>query len=166
MAAASAFLGLLMLTACMKRYDATYSAASFVGSFVVSASIMSAVHYDTFSSLENAVDFFLYPTGLLILMVGVYMLVRESEAADELLFIENDGDEQIVPVRKNTDDSSQVSRGSLAWAFQDERTALLRSNHVSLSSMVAALHVHKSRRRGTNESRSCGINSLTLDFYH
>lgn len=166
MAAASAFLGLLMLTACMKRYDATYSAASFVGSFVVSASIMSAVHYDTFSSLENAVDFFLYPTGLLILMVGVYMLVRESEAADELLFIENDGDEQIVPVRKNTDDSSQVSRGSLVWAFQDERTALLRSNHVSLSSMVAALHVHKSRRRGTNESRSCGINSLTLDFYH
>jgi hypothetical protein len=34
LAAASAFIGLLMLTACMKRYDATYSAASFVGSFV------------------------------------------------------------------------------------------------------------------------------------
>jgi hypothetical protein len=34
LAAASAFFGLLMLTACMKRYDATYSAASFVGAFV------------------------------------------------------------------------------------------------------------------------------------
>lgn len=103
MAGASAFIGLLFLTACMKRYDATYSAASFVGSFVVSASIMSAVHYHTFHSLLHIWNLILYPFGLLVLIVGVYILVRESPEPDEMEI--NDDDEEVVPMRKNTDDS-------------------------------------------------------------
>jgi hypothetical protein len=78
MAAASAFSGLLILTTCMKRYDATYSAAMFVGSFVVLASMMSAVHYDTFAELTDMLNYILYPAGLLILMVGVIILVTNT----------------------------------------------------------------------------------------
>lgn len=101
LAGGSAFLGLLFLTACMKRYDATYSAASFVGSFVVSASIMSAAHYDTFQSLEKVSNYVLYPVGLVVLMVGVYLLVRESEDASD-----NSGPRDLPePVRKGTGDS-------------------------------------------------------------
>ena len=79
LAAGSAFGGLLFLTACMKRYDATFSSAMLVGSFVVSASIMSAVHYATFAHLESAWNWVLYPLGLVILMAGVWMLVHEQE---------------------------------------------------------------------------------------
>ena len=78
LAIVTAFVGLLLLTACMKRYDATYSSAMFVGSFVISASVMSAVHYDTFGNLEKFYDFFFYPIGLLVLMFGIYILVHET----------------------------------------------------------------------------------------
>lgn len=78
LAISTSFIGLLLLTACMKRYDATYSSAMFVGSFVISASIMSAVHYKTFSNLEAIWNYFLYPLGLVILMTGVYILVHET----------------------------------------------------------------------------------------
>jgi drug/metabolite transporter (DMT)-like permease len=91
MAAATAFSGLLILTACMKRYDATYSAASFVGSFVVSASIMATAHYDTFGELQGLVNYILYPFGLVVLMVGVYLLVRESSDDDD----DDDDDDEV-----------------------------------------------------------------------
>jgi drug/metabolite transporter (DMT)-like permease len=87
LAIVSAFSGLLLLTACMKRYNATYSSAMFVGSFVVSASIMSACHYSTFAHLETLWNKILYPAGLLILMGGVLMLVKETKEAP------NDDDE-------------------------------------------------------------------------
>lgn len=80
LAIVTAFTGLLFLTACMKRYDATYSAAMFVGSFVVNASIMSAVHYSTFAHLRGIVNWIFYPGGLLVLMGGVWMLVKEKGA--------------------------------------------------------------------------------------
>ena len=79
LAALTAFAGLVCLTACMKRYDATYSSAMFVGSFVVSASIMSAVHYDTFQNLPGMINYILYPAGLGVLLAGVGLLVRDSE---------------------------------------------------------------------------------------
>jgi len=75
---ATSFGGLLCLTACMKRYDATFSSAMFVGSFVISASIMSAVHYNTFQNLESIKNWIMYPTGLIILMLGVFILVRKT----------------------------------------------------------------------------------------
>ena len=86
LAITTAFTGLLFLTACMKRYDATYSAAMFVGSFVVSASIMSAVHYSTFAHLQGLTNVILYPGGLFVLMGGVWMLVKEkgAEVLDEI----------------------------------------------------------------------------------
>jgi Uncharacterized conserved protein len=75
----SSFTGLLFLTACMKRYDATFSSAMFVGSFVISASIMSAVHYDTFQNLESIWNWIMYLLGLMILMIGVKMLVNATD---------------------------------------------------------------------------------------
>jgi hypothetical protein len=81
LAGGTALVGLLILTGCMKRYDATYSAASFVGSFVISASIMSSVHYHTFASLKGIINCILYPFGLLVLMVGVYQLVSDTTTA-------------------------------------------------------------------------------------
>ena len=83
LAGATAFVGLLWLTACMKRYDAAYSSATFVGSFVVSASIMSAVHYKTFEMLHDTWNYVLYPVGLCILMIGVYILVLEKNVHDD-----------------------------------------------------------------------------------
>lgn len=85
----TAFGGLLLLTACMKRYDVTYSSAMFVGAFVVSASIMSAAHYHTFENLESAVNYVLYPCGLILLMMGVVILAHETNTTD------NDEDEII-----------------------------------------------------------------------
>jgi hypothetical protein len=75
LALASAFGGLMLLSACMKLYDATFSAAMFVGSFVVSASIMSAVHYHTFENLSSSTDFVMYPSGIAVLLSGVALLV-------------------------------------------------------------------------------------------
>ena len=78
LAALSSFSGLLFLVGCMRRYDATYSSAMFVGSFVVSASLMSAVHYATFRMLAGWWNYVLYPAGLLILMGGVAILVEDA----------------------------------------------------------------------------------------
>lgn len=117
MAAATGFFGLLILTACMKRYDATYSAAMFVGSFVVSASIMSAVHYDTFAGLTDMSSYILYPAGLLILMVGVFILVTNTKEETE----EDDEDVMVEPVRKDTDDSQVCS----STAYQTMKCRLL-----------------------------------------
>lgn len=77
-AAATAFAGLLLLSACMKRYDATYSAAMFVGSFVVSASIMSAIHYDTFLHVTGT-NLILYLTGLAVIIAGVWVLIMDND---------------------------------------------------------------------------------------
>ena len=82
MAGATALIGLAFLTCCMKRYDVTYSAAMFIGSFVVSGSIMSAIHYDTFQHL-NTLSYFLYPAGLAILLSGVSVLVCEATEHEE-----------------------------------------------------------------------------------
>mmetsp|Transcript_28007 Transcript_28007/g.41354 ORF Transcript_28007/g.41354 Transcript_28007/m.41354 type:complete len:335 (-) Transcript_28007:108-1112(-) len=81
-AMAAAFGGLLLLTACMKRYDVTYSSAMFVGSYVVVVSIMSSVHYNTFQNLEDVINYILYPTGLAIIMTGVWILLKEGKAKE------------------------------------------------------------------------------------
>jgi hypothetical protein len=80
LAAATSFTGLLFLTACMKKFDATFSSAMFVGSFVVSASIMSAVHYSTFQALEGIINYIMYPLGLLVLMAGVAILLQNTSS--------------------------------------------------------------------------------------
>ena len=108
LAGATAFIGLLLLTACMKRYDATYSSSTFVGSFVVSASIMSAAHYNTFAQLQSLKNYVLYPTGLLTLMVGVYLLVKNTKDSDE--DSESNNDVEVEPIRKNSADSQQVCK--------------------------------------------------------
>ncbi|KAL9179012.1 hypothetical protein ACHAXT_011985 [Thalassiosira profunda] len=76
----TAFAGLLCLASCMKRYDATYSAAMFVCSFVVSTSLMSCVHYSTFRNLDGWASFVMYPLGLLTLFMGAFVLVKPGTA--------------------------------------------------------------------------------------
>lgn len=78
MAAATSLIGLLFLTACMKQYDATFSSAMFVGSFVISASIMSTIHYSTFQDLNGIINYIMYPFGLMVLLAGVAILLRSS----------------------------------------------------------------------------------------
>lgn len=70
--------GLSILTQCMKRYDATFSNAMNAGSFVVSSGIMSAVHYHTFSNFSSKYSSVMYPTGLAIILVGLWILVRNT----------------------------------------------------------------------------------------
>merc|ERR1719401_423702 len=72
----TAFVGLLFLAACMKRYDATYSASMFVVSFVLSASLMSLVHYHTLEHLDTVVNYVLYPVGLMTVFLGAFILVK------------------------------------------------------------------------------------------
>jgi hypothetical protein len=60
----------------MKRYDATYSSAMFVVSFVISASCMSTIHYHTVEHLDGFVNYLMYPLGLMTLFLGAYMLVK------------------------------------------------------------------------------------------
>lgn len=102
----SSFGGLLFLTACMKRYDATFSSAMFVGSFVISASIMSAMHYNTFSNLEGIWNWIMYPLGLIILMIGVKMLVNATSESEMIC------DDEIV--RRDSDNSSGSEESSSA----------------------------------------------------
>ena len=78
LAAFTAFTGLLILTRAMKRYDATFCSAMFVGSFIVTASIMADIHYHTFANLTGLVNFIMYPIGLFILMIGLYVLVQDT----------------------------------------------------------------------------------------
>jgi uncharacterized membrane protein len=79
LAAATAFGGFLFLAACIKKYSVTFSAATFVGSFVVSASIMAAVHYQTFDHLYHWYNRLCYPLGLVLLMLGVSLLIYNDE---------------------------------------------------------------------------------------
>jgi len=115
-AAGTAFTGLLILTACMKRYDATYCAASFVGSFVVSASIMAAVHYNTFVKLEGILNYVMYPLGIAVLMIGVHLLVGESSESHE--------EGELVSQRRqhytNSDDASFDSEHMLCYTDASE----------------------------------------------
>lgn len=111
-AALTSFGGLLLLTACMKRYDATYSSSMFVGSFVLSASFMSAVRYHTFQHLDSVWNYVLYPTGLLILLFGIYMLATvtldgdDDDNTDTVLVV----DSTLMPRRKSSfDEMATVS---------------------------------------------------------
>lgn len=84
----AAFGGFFLLTLCMKRYSATYSASMFVGSFVLSASFMSAIKYHTFQHLHSLQEMLLYPTGLLFLLTGTIVLARDGDGDNETVFAE------------------------------------------------------------------------------
>ena len=101
-----AFMGLVALSHCMKRYDATYSNASYVGSFVIVASIMSAIHYDTFQNLHSIRNYIMYPIGLIVLMVGVYILANHN----------GDGSERI-----EDGDDAEGDKGNVYTNAQDEQ---------------------------------------------
>jgi len=68
---------------CMKRYDATYSSASYAGADVISVSVMAAVHYHTFHNLKGMENLVLYPVGLLLTVFGCAILAFEQNADDK-----------------------------------------------------------------------------------
>jgi len=78
MAATVALTGLLLLMACMKRYDANFSASMYLGSTVISASIMSMVHYHTFDRIGSRIKSISYLMGLLTLLFGCTILANEE----------------------------------------------------------------------------------------
>lgn len=110
----AALIGLLILTGCMKRYDTTYSASSFVGSFVVSTSIMSALHYNTFAELEGIMSYIMYPFGIATSMVGVYFLIGDSSASCEEETVDEYSNERI---RVITIDEDNVTPDSSDHTF-------------------------------------------------
>ena len=78
----------------MKRYDATYSAAMFVVSFVISTSLMSCVHYHTFDHLDGFTSCVMYPVGLATLFAGAYMSTSNKGNDDgqrERLLVDGEG---------------------------------------------------------------------------
>jgi drug/metabolite transporter (DMT)-like permease len=80
MAVITGFAGLLCLSACMKRYDATYGSAMFVVSFVITTSSMSAIHYHTFAGIGGERAIIMYLFGLCVLIYGATILVRPRAA--------------------------------------------------------------------------------------
>jgi hypothetical protein len=74
----TSFSGLMCLSACMKRYDATYSSSMFVVSFVLSASCMSSLHYHTVEHLDGFINYVMYPLGLVTLFLGAYILIKPT----------------------------------------------------------------------------------------
>ena len=60
---------------------------------------MAAVHYNTFAGLEGVLNYILYPLGIAVLMIGVYILVRESNESYE-------EDESVDQQRRQQDTSS------------------------------------------------------------
>lgn len=119
LAAATSLIGLLFLTACMKQFDATFSSAMFVGSFVVSTSIMSTVHYSTFQDLNGIINYIMYPFGLMVLLAGVAVLLRSSTAT---------GGEDVLNANGEVCDYS----GAVLECHESDESSSGRKNMVSL----------------------------------
>ena len=69
---------LILSLECMKRYNATYSAACHLASMTVSATLMSMARYHTWDHLSNSYAL-LYPFGLVVLLVGCIVLAMEDD---------------------------------------------------------------------------------------
>ena len=110
LAMTTGFAGLLCLSACMKRYDATYASAMFVVSFVITASSMSAVHYHTFAGIDGERAIVVYLFGLSVLIYGATILVKPQAAASCL---PDKGDFSVS-------DSSEDSLGSLDGSKEEK----------------------------------------------
>lgn len=76
-AAVLSISSLILSLECMKRYEASFSCASYTGAMMFSVSIMSAVHYNTFSHLEGWLNFAFYILGLVVTMSGCLTLAQE-----------------------------------------------------------------------------------------
>ena len=109
MAITTGFAGLLCLSACMKRYDATYASAMFVVSFVITASLMSAVHYHTFADIGGERRIVMYLMGLAVLIYGAIILVRpkaanrsDKERSDSEDQMRDSKEEMLIETSSNT----------------------------------------------------------------
>lgn len=79
-AIATAVGNLTCQTLCMKRYDATFSNAMTAGSFVLSTTVMSTIHYHTFANLSSTYDGLVYVMGMVLILVGLWVLMRPKGA--------------------------------------------------------------------------------------
>jgi drug/metabolite transporter (DMT)-like permease len=163
MAMVTAFGGLLLLTACMKRYDATYSSAMFVGSFVVSATIMSAVHYNTFAHLQpSIVNYVLYPAGLVILMSGIWMLIHEKHEQEQE---ENNHDyHRHLGLVSEGGGGEQEDEATPCWMTTD--TATLSSSNEKETTNSSYATCTGSEAAGSTVQGQGGLTLMTLDDDH
>jgi hypothetical protein len=98
--------GMLLLTACMERYSVTFSSALFMGSMVLNSSLMSAIHYQTFSHISTTSNKVMYPIGLIILLGGVVKISASTDAdetenrSDKLLSTTSEISSQLTEQRK------------------------------------------------------------------
>ena len=128
LAIATAVGGLSILTRCMKRYDVTFSNAMNAGSFVVSASIMSAVHYKTFANLSSRNSAIMYPLGLAIILVGLWILVRHTREAEVHQYnnvISNDDDDTISSLRDLKEEVSHLELTTVEQIAMEESAGLV-----------------------------------------
>lgn len=58
---------------------------------VISASLMSAIHYDTFAHIRRGLYIVLYPVGLVVILCGVSIFTVAPESARAVNVIGNDG---------------------------------------------------------------------------
>lgn len=124
--------GMMILSECMKRYDATYTSGTYAGSLTLCASVVSALHYHTFSNLEG-IHRILYPVGLGILMLGVGLLMSDpsqtkGEAKDEetLPQTHKGGDELSSSMRLANEKQHDNKRSHIKTYPTTDRTGYLR----------------------------------------
>jgi len=97
LASAMPLIGLALLMQCMRRFDASFSASMFVGSMIISVSVMSAVRYDTFGHVDSILNGIFYTLGLCVLTSGCVVLACEGTATSD-------------PTRINVEEKSNIFR--------------------------------------------------------
>jgi len=127
-ALATAGAGMMIMSECMKRYDATYTSGTYAGGLTLAASVVSAMHYHTFSHL-GGVSRVLYPVGLCILMMGVGLLMSDQShtngAAKGEAHAERRGGWSMRRTNEKLDNKRSQSKTSRACPTPD-RTGYLR----------------------------------------
>ena len=112
-------LGLALLMQCMKRYDASYTSSMFVGSMIVSVSVMSAVRYNTFDNLEGIWNAIMYVLGLCVLSSGCAVLACEDSYKGELHVVKicgGDAKKTQIHVSRSPSDVTCTTYGTLELA--------------------------------------------------
>ena len=98
--------GLMLLMACIKRYDVTYSSSMFVVGLVCTTSIMSAVHYHTLEHLKYCFNFIMYFIGIFVLIFGAILLATE-------IYTKGNSWKEYFQVRKESIKNTEVVRVDL-----------------------------------------------------
>lgn len=75
---------------------------------------MANIHYHTFSNLTGFINYIMYPVGIFILMIGLYILVQDAKDSElaESIHHNNDNDDDCQSQVNDTNQTSLVSMQS------------------------------------------------------